>query len=464
MVSKLNNLRKLILGTDLFKQCQDEYVHKDIIKKTISDRLRNGLEMRLNELKDKELCLEKCDINMLLNACKLNERPHKKDYLCISDECKNKIYYDEYRQTHYYEIIKLDCMNEKDKEEILKYAKIEKEQKDKFRGLLSLYNSGCKEYYTNRRNRDISDNIINRTGYIYYIAYNKKDNILGGVCQVDLLYRQNTVHINLLTSRSKLDRSSINKGIGTSLLNKIKEDYQNNKYFYSMTLWGVGDAVPFYLNWGFKMDRVDEYSKKDFDYLVKNNDDDNNDYEPYGADFIYIFKKLYNTKSYNIKKYIQYAYKNNISELIEYYYDNNLYLNLTDISDNKIKINLIDYYKLLPIYIKDGFKINSNDLNKTISKFFHNFYNEDLISFKRAYLNKKNKVIDEFILKIIILLDKYNFEFDSSNLDLLHEYFLINSYNWITKNKKLKVSDTYQQKINNWLNSINDLKKYYNKL
>ncbi len=435
MVSKLNNLRKLILGTDLFKQCQEQYVHKDIIKKTISERLKNGLEMRLNELKDKELCLEKCDINMLLNACKLNVRPHKKDYLCISDECKNKLYYDEYKQTHYYDIIKLDCMNKKDKEEILKYAKIEDEQQDKFIGLLSL-NEGC----------------IENEPYIYYIAYNKKDNILGGVCQVYLHKDHNTVYIALLTSRYKLDRSSINKGIGTTILNRIKEDYQYNKDYYLLRLSAANDAITFYLKNGFMYMSDDDYILSDINNINPN--------------LIYIFDKLYNIKSRNIKKYLEFAYKNNIIYLIEYYYDNNIYYSYNELINKEINISIISSYKLLPNYIKEGLIIDNNKFNSIINSIISLIDNTGYktIGIKANFILKKNKIIDSFTLNCLKLFKNIN-KLNKINIDLLYEYGFTNTYKWIKENYNQSISERYNNILTKFVeDDSTNLIKYYKKI
>ncbi len=131
------------------------------------------------------------------------------------------------------------------------------ENKDKTNTVTNLVDTNVVETntVTNLVENKIENKVENKTEkkyhkYIYYIAYNKKDNILGGVCQVTLYKDDKTVYINLLTSRSSIDSSFNNKGIGTTILNRIKRDYENT--YYCIELYSLPDALEFYLNYGFK--------------------------------------------------------------------------------------------------------------------------------------------------------------------------------------------------------------------
>ena len=454
MVSKLNTLRKIILGNDLFEKCSNEYVHQNIIKDTINERLKNGLEKRLIELKEKyNICLENCNIDILLAACQLNKKPKLKDYLCINDSCKNRIYYDEKKESMYYDIIKIDCKNV---ELINKFKKIEEEQSSNFEMRVEIDNEECLDFSKSANNNNT----------FYYVAYNKKSNILGGICLLSENNKENFIEIALLTSISKLDRSDLNKGIGSLILNKIKKDYENNKNFYCIKLGGRDDAVPFYVGYGFKYNTIAEILNKDLKKIINTVD---------GSQFIYIFDKLYNLKSTNLKKYIEFAYKNDIKYLIDYYFKNNIYYNLDKLNDKFNKPNNIYYYNcLLPKLLEQGLKINLNIIIKfiySIARGINIFqpinksnYNYSYSIPEKIKLITSNKYIDVYILDLLKLLDKHNYIINTEILEALYNTSLTESYNWLKKTHKLELSNEFKEEINKTRKSLIELNTYLKKI
>ncbi len=224
MNSKNDKLRKIILNNDLYEKCN----------KTQIDKI--DINSRLEELKINN-CTTNCTINDLKNICK-SPNSLNNNKICISESCKNKLYYDEYKESYFYDIIKLDTGNIKDKKQLIKFNNLAKAQKKYF--LFPVLNY------------DDNKSIFKYSNIIYFIAYNKKNNIIGGIARIYLNQFSNLVYINMISTRNSFDKDDLNKGIGNKIINFIVDEYKNNDNFYGIILESYDSSLGFYLKYGFE--------------------------------------------------------------------------------------------------------------------------------------------------------------------------------------------------------------------
>ncbi len=222
---KNDKLRKVILNNDLYEKCN----------KTQIDKINLEISNRLDELK-KYNCTSNCSINDLKKICKsYNSLNNNK--MCISESCKNKLYYDEYKESYFYDIIKLDTGNIKDKKQLIKFNNLAKAQNKYFLFPVLDYDDNTIFKYSNN---------------IYYIAYNKKNKIIGGVAKIRLDLFPNLVNINSISTRNSFNKDNLNKGIGNKIINFIIDEYKNNDNFYGIILESYDSSLGFYLKYGFE--------------------------------------------------------------------------------------------------------------------------------------------------------------------------------------------------------------------
>ena len=74
MSNKLKKLRKILLGNELYEECKNYAIDKDVLSLRLKELKKDPkVQKRLNELKITNLCLKDCDVDMLINASIFSE-------------------------------------------------------------------------------------------------------------------------------------------------------------------------------------------------------------------------------------------------------------------------------------------------------------------------------------------------------------------------------------------------------
>jgi hypothetical protein len=243
-MNKQENLRKALLGCELYDKCTSKYgISEEELESRFDDIINEPqFKERLEQLDIDYNYLTKCTKDEFVRLCGL------KDYEasdCLDNSDKNKIFYDKFKQNYYYDIIELDCSNKNDAKLLKKFQILEEQQKDEFTQYLSL-GEGCSEG-TEETN-------------IFYVAFNIEKDEIGAVCKTTEF--DSYVEINLLTTRAGKTKSDLYKGLGNSVLNYIVGKYRYTD-FVGIILTSDPKAKGFYEKYGFeKMPQEDLYFYK----------------------------------------------------------------------------------------------------------------------------------------------------------------------------------------------------------
>ncbi len=243
-MNKQDNLRKALLGCELYDKCTSKYgISEEELESRFDDIINEPqFKERLEQLDIDYNYLTKCSKTEFVRLCGL------KDYEasdCLDNSDKNKIFYDKFKQNYYYDIIELDCSNKNDAKLLKKFQILEEQQKDEFTQYLSL-RDGCSEG-TEETN-------------IFYVAFNLDKDEIGAVCKTTEF--DSYVEINLLTTRAGKTKSDLYKGLGNSVLNYIVGKYRYTD-FVGIILTSDPNAKGFYEKYGFeKMPQEDLYFYK----------------------------------------------------------------------------------------------------------------------------------------------------------------------------------------------------------
>ena len=406
MSNKLKKLRKILLGDELYEECKNYAIDKDVLSLRLNEIKKDPkIQKRLNELKITNLCLKDCDVDMLINACNLKS---KSDNLgCISNTCKNKIYYDSTKESYYYDIVELNCGFEEDVKKLEYFQKLEDQQKDNFTKFLTLNNDGC-----------FNDDII------YYVAFNKQTETIGGVCQTSDKYSKGIIKVNYITTRAGKVKDDLNKGIGSTILNHIIRKYQSDTDYFGVLLDAVPEAVEFYRKIGFedassiKNDKLYTLTHMIYYFIgideVKPDTEISDKLFKFGIiyDNIELIKDLLNL-GYKVKKSLK-------RELIDYnlvieMFHQELNIDYNDFREaiRKRHDNLISSYlsigmkldrNLLKILLTDEdiHKKNFYDILNAVTKYQPDILDEELASILLDNVLYKNHLISYNIVKILL--------------------------------------------------------------
>jgi hypothetical protein len=232
-MNKQDNLRKALLGCELYDKCTSKYgISEEELESRFDDIINEPqFKERLEQLDIDYNYLTKCSKTEFVRLCGL------KDYEasdCLDNSDKNKIFYDKFKQNYYYDIIELDCSNKNDAKLLKKFQILEEQQKDEFTQYLSL-REGCSEG-TEETN-------------IFYVAFNLDKDEIGAVCKTTEF--DSYVEINLLTTRAGKTKSDLYKGLGNSVLNYIVGKYRYTD-FVGILLTSDPNAKGFYEKYGFE--------------------------------------------------------------------------------------------------------------------------------------------------------------------------------------------------------------------
>jgi hypothetical protein len=258
ITNKLNKLRLAILGPKLYEKCSSYYVDQKDIRDHLIE-MQNSPEYldRLQEimrLKCTNPNSSACIADALIQACNFKTKQVEKQRCFDVQLCFQRDFYLQNQNNLYCNIYRLRCSDPYHRAILPYFQRLETEQEHFFVDFLSLNSYGCS---------------VNE--YIYYIAFNSETETLCGVSLTEVYNGQVKVHF--LTSRAaSLSLTSVEqskyKGVGSSLIKAIIEDYQDDANVFGIQLLAVSDAIPFYKRMGFKfvdsnMNNVDQQEYDD---------------------------------------------------------------------------------------------------------------------------------------------------------------------------------------------------------
>jgi hypothetical protein len=402
MSNKNELLKKALLGSKLYKKCGTDYNFNVPLQefetrysKVKNEILNDSLFVNtITQLGADYNALSNCTIDDFANFCGINLNNFDLND-CLSNEIKNKVYYDNYKENYYYDIFELDCSNKTHKKMLKYFQKLEEDQKGEFTKYLSLNSSGC------------------RTKYTYYIAFNEIDENIGGVCQVAPLDADGVVYINLLTTRAGKTKSELYKGVGTLILNHIVKKYNKpTNDLTGISLEADPLAIPFYLKYGFTYTNPKDKDNSGFFYpfdsvkdLTTLNPSSKvamnylqNVLDFRNEDLVIELKKL------GVKLIPERLDNSRLNNLAVRYFINELAMT-QDIFEKEILASNI--YSVIPEYLRAGYKISDEDIlynlfEESLERGSIKEYLNDILQeiFKQGYFN----MISERTLQAILSL------------------------------------------------------------
>ena len=253
-MNKQDKLRKALLGRDLYNKCITNYgITEEEVESRFNEIFEDPtLKERLKKLDVNYKYLSKCSKSEFVKMCGLKD--YDSSVKCLDDSDINTLYYDDYKENYYYDIVELDCSKKSDKNLLKKFQILEGQQYNEFTEYLSL-REGCREDKN-----------------IFYVAFNSKYDEIGAVCKTT--ESDSYIEIDLLTTRAGKTKSPLYKGLGNLVLNYIVTKYNNtsNDKYVGILLTSDTNAVGFYEKYGFeKMQQEDLYFYK-FDLYKKIDD------------------------------------------------------------------------------------------------------------------------------------------------------------------------------------------------
>lgn len=231
-MSKLDKLRKALLGEELYNKCAKYGIREDELQSRHFALLKDEslIRKRLEQLDVNYNYLKKCSSEDFAKLCGLKSSDNK--ISCLDEADKNSIYYDTYKENYYYDIVEINCSKSSDRKLLKVFQTLEEQQKNEFTDYLSL-SQGCDD----------------ENKYVFYVAFNDTNQEIGGVCLISEF--DGYVEVKYLTSRAAKTKSPLYKGIGNLILNYIVNKYNNGNYF-GIFLISDPDAVGFYEKYGFR--------------------------------------------------------------------------------------------------------------------------------------------------------------------------------------------------------------------
>jgi hypothetical protein len=449
MAKKNELLKKALLGSKLYKKCATDY-NFDVpleefetrYSKVKNDILNDSLFVNtITQLGADYNALSNCTIDDFANFCGINLNNFNLND-CLSDEIKNKVYYDNYKENYNYDIFELDCSNKTQKKLLKYFQKLEEDQKGEFTKYLSLNSSGCK------------------TNYIYYIAFNGDDETIGGVCQV-APYTDDVVYINLLTTRAGKTKNELYKGIGTLILNYIVKKYNKpTNNLIGIALEADPLAIPFYLKYGFTYSNPKDKDNSAFFYPFDSVKDLKtlNPSSQVAMNYLQTLLDFRNEdmvielKKLGVKLIPESIATNRLNNLAARHFINELDMT-QDIFEKEILASNV--YSVIPEYLRAGYKIPDEDIlynlfEESAERGSVKEYLNDILQeiFKQGYSN----MISERTLQAILSLSIYKLY--SKCVDTLVFSYNIkpNQYQYeIVKEKKKNLDSIYNIVSSNYV-------------